>query len=216
MKRLVLMMLCVSGLPVAAQVRYLALGDSFTCGTGGPPERAFPSQLARLAKQRGVEVRLENVAVNGYSTQDLIDDELVALRTFHPDTVTLAIGANDVVRATGEGRYRANVRRIFTAILESGVKPARVFVLPQPDWSASPVASGFGEPATLRARIEAHNTILKEEATRVGAVYVDLFPAFVEQARAGLVAPDGLHPSAKAYSAWADALLEVMFTTRSK
>ena len=130
--------------------------------------------------------------------------------------MTLAIGANDVVRQTGEGRYRANLARIFAAIIAAGVKPARVFVLPQPDWSQSPVAAGFGDPAALRARIEAHNAILKQEAAKGGAVYVDLFPSFVEQAKAGLIAPDGLHPSAKAYSAWADALLEVVFTTRSK
>jgi lysophospholipase L1-like esterase len=215
-KRLTAIILLLLATPCLAQVRYLALGDSFTCGTGGPPERAFPSQLARLARQRGVEVKLENVAVNGYSTQDLIDDELDALTAFHPDTVTLAIGANDVVRQTGEAHYRANLVRIFAAIVAAGVKPSGVFVLPQPDWSQSPVASGFGEPSALRARIETHNAILKQEAARVGAVYVDLFPSFVEQAKAGLIAPDGLHPSAKAYSAWADALLDVIFTTRSK
>lgn len=186
-------------------IRYLALGDSFTIGTGSSPDLSFPSQLKRILLKRGVDVRLENVAVNGYSTQQLIDRELEALPRFKPDTVTLAIGANDLVRGDDAVTYRANLKLIFKAIAKAGVK--RTLVLPQPDWSQSPVAAGFGEPAALRERIEAYNAILKEEAASAGATYVELFPLFVEQAKQGLVAPDGLHPSSKAYTAWAESLV---------
>ncbi len=189
----------------ARTIRYLALGDSFTIGTGGPPDLSFPSQLKRALLKKGLDVRLENVAVNGYSTREVIDEELEALPRFKPDVVTLAVGANDVVRHDDEAEYRANLKRIFKAI--AAVKPHKVLVLPQPDWSQSPVAAGFGEPAALRRRIEAHNTILAEEAKLAGATYVELFAQFVEQARQGLVAPDGLHPNAKAYNAWANALV---------
>lgn len=186
-------------------IRYLALGDSFTIGTGSPPDLAFPAQLKRLLLKKGVDVRLENVAVNGYSTNEVIAHELEALGRFKPDTVTLAIGANDLVRGDDEQRYRANLKLIFKAIAKAKVK--RVFVLPQPDWSQSPVAAGFGDPLELRARIEAYNAILSDEARQAGASYVDLFPQFVEQAKAGLLAPDGLHPSPKAYALWAESLV---------
>ena len=72
-------MALLSGFDAAAadsgpgSIRYLALGDSFTIGTGGPPELCFPSQLKRILLKRGWDVRLENVAVNGYSTQQVID-----------------------------------------------------------------------------------------------------------------------------------------------
>lgn len=188
-----------------APMRYLALGDSFTCGTGSPPELSFPSQLKRALSKKGVEVKLENVAVNGYSTDELIARELEALERFKPDTVTLAVGANDIVRHDDLDAYRKNLKAIFKAI--NAVKPKRVFVLPQPDWSQSPVAEGFGDRAALRARIEVYNAVLSEEAKTAGASYVDLFPQFVEQAKKGLIAPDGLHPSSRAYAAWAEALL---------
>lgn len=188
-----------------APIRYLALGDSFTCGTGSPPELSFPSQLKRALGKRGVEVKLENVAVNGYSTNELIARELEALERFKPDTVTLAVGANDLVRHDDLDAYRKNLKTIFRAI--NAAKPKRVFVLPQPDWSQSPVAEGFGDRAAIRARIEVYNAILAEEAKTAGASYVDLFPQFVEQAKKGLIAPDGLHPSSRAYAAWAEALL---------
>ena len=185
-------------------IRYLALGDSFTCGTGSSPDLSFPSQLKRILAKRGVDVRLENVSVNGYSTQQVIDRELEALPRFKPDTVTLAIGANDLVRGDDPRAYRENLKVIFKAIAKAGAK--HTIVLPQPDWSQSPVAAGIGEPAELRVRIEAYNAILKEEATAAGATYLDLFPQFVEQARQRLISPDGLHPSSKAYAAWAESL----------
>lgn len=189
-------------------LRYLALGDSFTAGTGSSPDLAFPSQLKRALVRRGAEVRLENVARSGFTTFDVIDEELPALERFKPDTVTLAIGANDLVRERDLAAYRANLKRIFAAVVKAGVAPRRVFVLPQPDWSNAPVGRSFGEPAALRRSIERYNAVLKEEAAAAGAVYVDLFPLFVQQAKDGLVSPDGLHPSSKAYSAWAEALVE--------
>lgn len=186
--------------------RYLALGDSFTIGTGSTPDLCFPSQLKRILLKRGLDVRLENVAVNGYSTNEVIDRELEALPRFKPDTVTLAIGANDLVRGDDAVKYRENLKTIFKAIKAAGVR--RTFVLPQPDWSQSPVAAGFGEPAALRQRIEAYNGILREEALAAGATWVDLFPQFLEQAKQGLIAPDGLHPSSKAYAFWVESLAD--------
>lgn len=188
-----------------APLRYLALGDSFTCGTGGPPELSFPSQLKRALSKKGLDVRVENVAVNGYSTNEVIAEELEALERFKPDVVTLAIGANDIVRHDDLDAYRANLKKIFKAITDAKVK--RVYVLPQPDWSQSPVSEAFGDRDAIRARIETFNAILSEEAKRAGATYLDLFPQFVEQAKKGLIAPDGLHPNARAYAAWAEALL---------
>ncbi|MEW5739516.1 MAG: SGNH/GDSL hydrolase family protein [Myxococcota bacterium] len=189
-------------------LRYLALGDSFTAGTGSSPDLAFPVQLKRALARRGVDVRLENVAVSGYTTADVIDEELPALSHFKPDTVTLAIGANDLVRVRDPDKYRANLKTIFAAVREAGVKPRRIFVLPQPDWSRAPAGRAFGDPRTLRERIDRYNTVLKEEAALAGATYVDLFPLFQQQAKEGLVSEDGLHPSPRAYAAWAEALVE--------
>lgn len=51
------------------EIRYLALGDSFTAGTGNQPADAFPSRLAELWRAQGRRVTLKNVAVNGYTTE---------------------------------------------------------------------------------------------------------------------------------------------------
>ncbi len=81
----------------ASFIRYLALGDSFTAGTGSTPADAFPVRLAERLRARGVPVTLENLGVNGYTTDDLVARELPRLVPFAPTMVTLAIGANDLV-----------------------------------------------------------------------------------------------------------------------
>ncbi len=197
-------------------MRYLALGDSFTIGTGTTPDRSFPAVLVSAWWEAGIECDLRNPAVNGYTTDDLIREELPLVEAFAPDLVTVLIGANDVVAAlreraavtaAAEERYRRQLRRIFERIV-AGVPEVRVFALPQPDWSLTPGGSVFGDPATLAKSIERFNDIMREESERAGCTYLDIFPLMREQMRTGMTAPDGLHPSAGAYWQWAGALKE--------
>ncbi len=192
-------LLLLAGL--SGDVRLLALGDSFTIGTGSSEQEAFPARLKTLLEKRGAHVKLMNPSVNGYSTQELIDDELPTVAAFKPTLVTLAVGANDIVRGRSPEGYRANLKTIFAALSAKSV-----VALPQPDWSRSPVAKGFGDPDALHEKIVLYNRILAEEAKLAGARYVDLFPLMMQQAKAQKVAVDGLHPSAAAHLEWAEAL----------
>lgn len=143
--------------------------------------------------------------MNGYRTDDLIATELPLLATFAPTLVTLLIGANDIVAGSSDDRYRAQLRVIHRRIGAEAVS-AEVYALPQPDWSLSRAGASFGEPSAIAARIVRFNQIAREEAGRAGASYVDIFPLMREQMRRGMLAPDGLHPSAAAYADWASAL----------
>ena len=190
-----------------APVRYLALGDSFTIGTGSPPARAFPTRLADRWRAQGCTLEVQNVAVNGYTTDDVIAEELPALAAFRPGFVTVAIGANDIVQGHTLEAYRINVRRILDAATATG---ARVVVIPQPDWSRSPTAASFGAPEVLRATITRFNAALAEETRAKGAAWVDLAPLMQKQALGAQLASDGLHPSADAYDAWAAELVRLL------
>jgi lysophospholipase L1-like esterase len=183
--------------------RFLALGDSFTIGTGATPDRSFPAILTRIWTEHGRGVVLANPAVNGYTTDDLILDELPLVATFGPTLITLLIGANDIVQGSSDDRYRHQIRSIHER-LRADAPGARVIALPQPDWSMSPAASGFGEPTSIARKIERFNEIARKEAER--ALWVDLFPLMREQGRKKMFAPDGLHPSAEAYAEWARVL----------
>lgn len=192
--------------PAAQELRLLALGDSFTIGTGSSPKESFPARLAAALTARGRRVVLENLGVNGYTTQNLLDRELPRVKAFAPTLVTLAIGANDLVHGSDQESYRAQLRRIFDGLAKAGVKPGAIVVIPQPDWARSPVSGSFGDVDELEARLERFNAILAEETGRAGARFVDLYPLMKRQAAEKQVAGDGLHPSAKAYAAWAEAL----------
>ena len=120
--------------------------------------------------------------------------------------MTVLIGANDIVAGSSDDRYREQLRVIHTRV-RADAPTAALYALPQPDWSLSRAGASFGEPAALAARIERFNAIAGEEVERAAGTYIDIFPLMREQMRRGMLAPDGLHPSAEAYSEWAEALL---------
>src|SRR5438552_7610231 len=101
--------------------RFLALGDSFTIGTGTTPDRSFPAMLARIWIEHGRGVALSNPAVNGYTTDDLIHEELPLVAAFSPSLITLLIGANDIVQGSSDDRYRRQLRSIHERL--RGVAP---------------------------------------------------------------------------------------------
>ena len=183
--------------------RYLALGDSFTIGTGTTPDRSMPARLTSRWQAAGCAVVLKNLGVNGYTADDLIADELPQVKAFAPTRVTLAIGANDIVQGHTPDEYRARVRSILAAIVSDGVTPPRIFALPQPEWSRSPAAHGIGFEADLTAQIVLFNGILRDEALGAGARWVDLTARMHQQADAKMLASDVLHPNADAYDEWA-------------
>lgn len=191
-------------------IRYLALGDSFTIGTGSTPEQAFPARLSERWRGKGCTVTLKNLGVNGYTTDNLTERELPEVAPFKPTIVTLAIGANDRVHGEPIDVYRAHVKAILKSIVDAGVPANHIVTLPQPDWSLSPVAARFGDPAALGADIIAFNGVLKDEATQIGARYIDLFPLMHQQAEQKMIAKDGLHPNADAHDAWAEELSKQM------
>lgn len=191
-------------------IRLLALGDSFTIGTSLSPEESFPARLAARWRESGREVVLSNLAVNGFTTDDLLTEELPRVKGFAPTWVTLAVGANDLVRRRSPATYKAKLDQIFEALVLAGVPMDHVLVLPQPEWSLSPTGRSFGEPAALSARIADFDRTLAEVTLARGARWMALKPLMLEQARLGQWARDGLHPDATAHDAWAAKLAELV------
>jgi lysophospholipase L1-like esterase len=187
-------------------IRYLALGDSFTIGTGIQLDRAFPAILAQRWRDGGRSVELLNPAKNGCTTDDLIALQLPHAVSFAPTLVTLLIGANDIIRGSDNSRYREQIRRIHRGLRTASIDAKAVVVLPQPEWSRSPAASPYGTPESLRTRIEHFNAITAEEAERAGSPYLDLYPLMHRQAAAEMLATDELHPNVEAHAEWAAAL----------
>ena len=192
-------------------IRYLALGDSYTIGTGLEDKaQNFPSLLAgRLTAETGIDVALVNLGVNGYTTTNLIREELPVARHARPELVTILIGAIDVVQASDDANYRTRLARIYEAVKELGLPPDRVLTVSIPDFSPLPGARPFGSPSHLRARIDAFNDIARKESVSRGFRYADI-TEISRQANPGgdWLAGDGLHPGPAQHRAFADHLWE--------
>ena len=185
-------------------LRYVALGDSYTIGTSVGAAESWPSQLA--ARVPGLQL-VANLGVNGYTSRNLIADELPALAGLRPEFVTLMIGVNDVVQGVPASAYRASVGEILNALLV--LLPAnRVLCVATPDYTVTPQGAAFGSPRQQRAGIERVNQILGEVCGARGIRFVLEIFAISEAAATdlSLVAGDGLHPSGTQYARWVDVI----------
>jgi lysophospholipase L1-like esterase len=181
---------------------YLALGDSYTIGTGASDEsRAWPSIIAA---RLGAE--LTNPAVNGYTTLDLIRDELPHVERVQPDLVTVLIGVNDLVQGRSADQYRRSLGTIYDAV--TGRRVAAVSI---PTWSYVPAAAGFGGPKRVERLTLAFNDVAREEATKRGFTWVDITAASTSGiGTRGWIASDRLHPGDAQYAAWAEVIYEAI------
>jgi acyl-CoA thioesterase I len=188
---------------------YLALGDSYTIGTGASDAaHSWPSIVAnRLRQQTGQEVTLTNPAVNGFTTKDLIERELPLVTRLKPDLVTILIGVNDLVRERTPAEYRTSLVRIYGEVEKEKVPNGRAFAVSIPNWSVVPAAREYGDPERIRDMTDTFNDIAREEATARGFGWIDITAASISGlGTPGWIASDGLHPGDSQYAAWAEVI----------
>jgi acyl-CoA thioesterase-1 len=192
-------------------MRYVALGDSYTIGTSISAAERWPDQL--VAALRPVVPTFElvaNLGVNGYTSRDLIRDEMPALAGLRPDFVTLLIGVNDVVQGVAPATYTANVGSILDGVLEL-MAADRIVTVATPDYTATPAGSDYGDPRQRHAAILAANETMTRLAADRAIAYVDIVDLSLRAAAdRSLVADDGLHPSGAQYALWVERILSVV------
>ena len=204
---------CVDGGPSAeavspsveeARVRYVALGDSYTIGTSVAEADRWPNQLVARVPQLEL---VGNPAVNGFTSADLIAEELPQLDALRPELVSVLIGVNDVVQGVPDAQYGGNVTVILAELLLR-LPPGRIVCVATPDYTRTPRGAEYGDPQLQSDGIVRVNAILREACETRGIRFVpDIFE--ISQAAtedASLVADDGLHPSGAQYARWVDAI----------
>lgn len=198
-----------NGTPQEEQLKYLALGDSYTIGERVEVSERFPVQLADRLKLMDYDLKdAEIIARTGWSTGQLLQ----ALADENPqgpyNLVTLLIGVNNQYRGLDITEYRQEFRQLLQkAIQLAGNDAGKVIVLSIPDYSVTPFASG-GDTAKIAREIDAFNAINFEETKYTNTNYFDI-TGISRKAKydPDLIATDGLHPSAKMYSEWVDLML---------
>ena len=191
---------------LTTELRYLALGDSYTIGEAVDEAGRWPMQLARLLRMEGVLVGDPRIiATTGWTTDELDAAITAAEPLGEHDFVTLLIGVNNQYRGRDVEEYRTQ----FAALLWRAIgfarnRPGRVLVLSIPDWGITPFAAQSGRDARQIAReLDAYNAAAREVCAQRGVAFVDI--TAVSRARGtepAMLAGDGLHPSAAMYTEW--------------
>jgi lysophospholipase L1-like esterase len=189
----------------AEELRYLALGDSYTIGEGVPSEGGWPAQLVERLRADGIAMASPRIiARTGWTTDELA----AAMDTSEPlgewDFVSLLIGVNNQYRGRDVESYRVELDALLRrAIALAGHRPQRVLVLAIPDWGVTPFAAGR-EPERIATELDAYNAAKREICAAHGVAFVDIAPVSrAHGAYPAMLAEDGLHPSAELYALWA-------------
>ncbi len=195
-----------------SEIRFVALGDSYTIGTAtASSAERWPDQLVARIGRDGGRVRLvANLAVNGFTSRDVIEVELPAVEALRPELVSLLIGVNDVVQDVPGDAYETNVAAILDELLRL-VGASRIVTVSTPDYTVTPQGGAYGDPERQSAAIRRFNTIFEEAATSRDVVFVDIHDLSLGAATdRSLVAADGLHPSGAQYRLWVDRIAPVV------
>lgn len=193
--------------------KYLALGDSYTIGEAVEPSLNFPNQLVGELRSRGAGISDPKIiAVTGWTTDELkkaIEEENPAKDY---GFVTLLIGVNNQYRGYPFSQYQEE----FTQLLDMAVEfasgdPSKVIVVSIPDYGVTPFASGSDKEKITR-ELDQYNSYAKSQALSKGVTYVDITDiSRLAEFDPQLNASDNLHPSAKMYSLWVDAIAPAAF-----
>jgi lysophospholipase L1-like esterase len=195
----------------AGELRYLALGDSYTIGEGVAADGRWPLQLARRLRADGIALTDPRIiATTGWTTDEL----LAAIDAAEPlgdwDFVSLLIGVNDQYRGRSVEAFRRGFAMLLRRALQlAGQRPERVLVLAIPDWGVTPFAAGH-ERERIAAELDAYNAAKREVCAAHGVAFVDT--AAISRRHGGepaMLVDDGLHPSAALYTLWTEAALPV-------
>jgi acyl-CoA thioesterase-1 len=170
--------------PLAAAerpVKIVAFGDSLMAGHQLPVSAAFPAQLEKALKAKGLNVEVANAGVSG----DTASGGLARLAWSVPDgtdAVMVELGANDMLRGIDPKVTRAALDQIIRRLKQRGIEVMLCGMLAVPN---------YGEDY-----VKAFNAIYPELASSHDVVF---YPFFID----GIVTDsklnqrDGIHPTAQ-------------------
>jgi len=192
------------------EIKFLALGDSYTIGEGVEAKERWPDQLCALLAEKGIICSdLQIIAQTGWTTDELnvAIDEAKPDQDF--DLVSLLIGVNNQYRGRTADEYSLEFKALLLrAITFAGGNKEKVIVLSIPDWGVTPFAEGR-DRQKITEEINLFNAVNKNVCYELGVKWFDITP-LTRNAKddLSLLTADGLHPSGKDYREWAELVLE--------
>lgn len=194
------------GWPVT--LKYLALGDSYTIGQNVCEGCRFPQQLkVALETQLQTGMDLQIIATTGWTTTNLLNAISATPPASDHDLVTLLIGVNNQYQHKPFSVYESEFPELVDKAIElAGGEKSNVIVISIPDYGFTPY--GQSNQQQITQELQQYNDFAQEycESQQIAFVYItDITQNGL--ADASLVASDGLHPSAIAYTKFVERIL---------
>ena len=191
-------------------LRILALGDSYTIGTGVDADERWVTKLTERLRSEGKSVADPVVvAENGWTTGDL--ESGVDERDPHGpfNLVTLLIGANNCFDREPADAFEPTFRDLLDRAVGFAPEPASVVVITVPDYTPTPVGQD-NDPDEHAERLVRYNEIIRAEARARETRLVDVVPASKRVAEnPDLIADDDLHPAPAQHDMWLERIYPV-------
>ena len=198
------------------EIKYVAVGDSYTIGFGVSEESRWPNVLVKHLKKEGVNISLAaNPSASGFTVRDAIEFELPEVERIKPDFVTVLIGTNDSFRQEKTETYRKDLMELLDKLEQILPNPKNIVLITIPDYSISPASSGF-PTEELSKLIQKYNEVIKNEGNNRGIKVADIFPTSQTMLEANDYIEDGLHPSSQGYAKWEKVIFPVVFDLLKK
>ena len=185
-----------------SNLRYLALGDSYTIGEGIEFEYNYPKQIVN---QIFLIDTVTVIAKTGWTTDELIDT-LNNLQLDKFDVVSLLIGVNNQFRGYQIDKYIMEFESLLNRAIDYSKDKKNVFVLSIPDYGVTPFGKVKGQERIYR-EINSYNNINRIMAEKYNVMYFDITEISRKAENdSSLLAEDKLHPSKKMYKMWIEKL----------
>jgi lysophospholipase L1-like esterase len=193
-------------------IRYVALGDSYTICEGAKREESWPVILTKHLNEKGISIELvANPSRTGWTTQDLIDNELPVFDKSAATFATLLIGVNDWVQGVDSAKFHSSLNFIIDHVQSKLPDNKNLVLITIPDFGITPEGPKYSRGRDISKGLQEFNKIILFEAKKRGLKSVDIYPLSLEMKdNPSLVAADGLHPTAKEYAIWEKLIFPVV------
>lgn len=191
---------------------YLALGDSYTIGHRISDDGRWPIQLAESINQRQLGFVIGQpsiIAQTGWTTAALsnaMNNAGVDTESF--DLVSLLIGVNNQYQGLSIEEFAAEFTELLQrTIMIAGHDERKVFVVSIPDYGYTP----FGESnqVSISQELSEFNGVCQVITQSYNVAHYNITPISQQWPSVqGLIANDGLHPSAYQYQLWVESITE--------
>jgi lysophospholipase L1-like esterase len=194
-------------IPTTENIRYLALGDSYTIGQGVMAAERWPEQFRDSLEATGYGFdTLRFIAATGWNTGSLLNIKGKGLAGQF-DLVSLLIGVNNQFQGGSITLYADQFEQLLdSAIVYAGGNSQAVFVLSIPDYAYTP---GYQNDPQISQAIDQFNTVNRQICQQRNIPYFDI-TGISRDNNPALITGDNLHPSRYQYSLWVQSIMQTI------